>query len=247
MRLLTTTALGLTLALGAGTAAAQTGVLRDWQYDELYATGVSVEELLDGMDVNGAEEQDIGEVEDVLIGRDGRVLSVIAEVGGFWDMGDTHISIPWRQVDLANYADGITVPITEDNADDYSLFDREVVSRAAVEDEVVSEVDSAETAGGVWRASELVGDYARVRDGDAWSDYGYVSDMIVRDGRVAAVIVTPDVTWDTAGYRAYPWTAETTGWRPADRYYDLPYSRDEVANAQVFDYDELNLGSAADD
>lgn len=244
MRFLATTALGLSLALGAGAAAAQTGVLRDWKYDDLYAKGVSVEEMLDGMDVNGTEEQDIGEVEDVLIGPDGKVISVIAEVGGFWDMGDTHISIPWDQVDLANYADGITVPITEDNADDYSLFDREVVSKAQVEDQVVSEVDSAEAMGGVWRASELVGDYARVRDGDAWSDYGYVSDMIIRDGEIAAVIVTPDVTWDSAGYRAYPWAVGPTGWRPADRYYNLPYDREEVMNAQVFDYDELNLTAA---
>lgn len=211
------------LALTVGTAAAQTGLLRDWDYEGLYADGLSVDRLLDGMDVNGPEQPDLGEVEDLLIRPDGEVVAVLVEMDNFWAPGEMQVSIPWEQVEVGEK--GLAAPITEQNAGDYSLFARRGTSPAEATD--------------VWRASELIGDYARVRDGEATREYGYVSDMIIRDGKIAAVVVTPDVSWDVAGNRAYAWTSADTGWRPANRYYDLPHTRDEAVEARVFNYEAM--------
>ena len=67
--------------------------LADWRYDELYTDGISVDDMI-GSDVKGPTGDDIGDVENVLIGQDGQVLSVVAEVGGFFELGDTHVNIP---------------------------------------------------------------------------------------------------------------------------------------------------------
>lgn len=246
MKRIASSVLAALLALPTA-AAAQS--LEGWNYDQLYENGISVEEMLDGMDVNGKDEQDIGEVEDVLIGPDGRVVALIAEVGGFWDMGDSHISIPWEKVDAAALTDGINLPIDEDTAGDYSLFDRNRLTQQAAKGQVVSGVDSADTGAQLWRASDLIGDYARVRkdDGEGWVDYGYISDLIIRDGQVAAVVVTPDVGWGYGGYRAYPYDGVRDRERgeqgmQQDRgsgYYNMPFTVDELDKVEVLDYDRF--------
>ena len=54
--------------------------LPDWRYDDLYSNGVSARNLFD-RDVYGRTGDEIGDVEDILIGPDGQVKSIVAEVG----------------------------------------------------------------------------------------------------------------------------------------------------------------------
>jgi hypothetical protein len=91
----------------------------------------------------------------------------------------------------------------------------------------------------MWRASNVIGDYARVRDGEAWAEYGYVNDLIVRDGKIASVVVTPDVSYGVGGYRAYPYAGVYDGWTAGDTYYDLPYTVEEIDRVEAFDYDSF--------
>ena len=95
----------LALALGAGSAvpaSAQQGTpsqqtqrqaappvlaLNHWNYDTAYRYGWSVERLMDQADVIGASGDDIGSVENIIIGNRGHILGIIAQVGGFWDIG----------------------------------------------------------------------------------------------------------------------------------------------------------------
>jgi len=79
-----------------------------------------VDTILDDYEVRGENGDDIGSVENMIFDDEAQVLAIIAQVGGFWDTGDTHVSVPWEQVELANGA--LTVPVTEDNLDDYSIF-----------------------------------------------------------------------------------------------------------------------------
>lgn len=212
--------------------------LSDWSYDDLYAGGVSAEDFIDEMEVYGVTGDEIGEVEDVIIGADGQIVSIVAEVGGFWDIGDTHISIPYDQVEMAETGDGIIVPVTEDTVDDYG-FDQEVFSAGSAATEAVSGVDDAEVVRG-WRASELIGDYARIRDGDVYSNYGYVNDLILSDGQVAAVVVQSDAAYG-GGYRAYPYYGYDAGygWDAGSPYYDMPYGEQEAGEVEEFDYDRF--------
>ncbi|MEF2553452.1 PRC-barrel domain-containing protein [Aurantimonas sp. A2-1-M11] len=226
-------------AVGAAdnTLTAEIISLSEWNYDDLYASGVSAEDFIDEMEVYGLTGDEIGDVEDVIIGSDGKILSVIAEVGGFWDMGDTHVSVPWEQVELRPGADGIIVPVTEETVEDYGLFENDLVTAATATTSITAEVDDAEFGPRAWRVSELIGDYARLRQDDGYRNYGYVNDVILRDGQVAAVVVNADVGYGTRGAYAYPYYGYGAGygWGPGNQYYDLPYAENDIGEMEAFD------------
>ncbi|MGP3696087.1 PRC-barrel domain-containing protein [Rhodobacter sp. NSM] len=109
-----------TTANETGTTADQAGTMtaEDWSPNALYASGMSAQAFMNQTEVYGSTGDDIGDVEDLVIGPDGRILSVIVEVGGVWDIGDTHVSVPWDQVEVRD-SGGITVPVTEETVDDF--------------------------------------------------------------------------------------------------------------------------------
>jgi hypothetical protein len=74
----------------------------------------------------------------------------------------------------------------------------------------------------------------------AYQGYGYVSDLIFEEGRVKAAVVERDAGYGTRGRFAYPYYGYSYGWAPGNRYYDLPYNRDEAVTLAPFDYDRLN-------
>ncbi len=43
---------------------------------------------------------DIGEIEDIVLSRDGQMIGIVAEVGGFLDIGDKHVMISISDVSL---------------------------------------------------------------------------------------------------------------------------------------------------
>ncbi|MEX0311119.1 MAG: PRC-barrel domain-containing protein [Tateyamaria sp.] len=42
----------------------------------------------------------IGEIEDIVLSKDGQMIGLVAEVGGFLDIGDKHVVIPVENVSL---------------------------------------------------------------------------------------------------------------------------------------------------
>lgn len=51
-----------------------------------------------GRDVYGADNQDIGEVNDVLLNRSGQVEALVIGVGGFLGIGESNIAVPLQAV-----------------------------------------------------------------------------------------------------------------------------------------------------
>lgn len=236
------TALSLVLAVAAAPLAAQEALsdaeiitLSEWTYDDLYAGGVSADDFIDEMEVYGVNGEEIGDVEDIIIGPDGRILSIVAEVGGFWDIGDTHISVPYDEVEMG--ADGIVIPVTEENVEVYAFDGRAVVEGEALSSDTVAGLDDAALAR-AWRASEMIGDQARLRTAEGYGGYGYVSDLILSDGEVSAVVVQPSAGYGM-GYRAYPYYGYGYGWDAGSPYYDMPYGEDEIVGIEPFEYDRL--------
>ena len=116
MKLLTTSALAVALASGAGIAQAQmdnemganSGVVDPAQSSQfiraeniigadIYTQYMNYDEATwadtgyyDEIDTNWEE---IGEVSDIVISRDGQIVGVIAEVGGWLDIGDSDVVI----------------------------------------------------------------------------------------------------------------------------------------------------------
>lgn len=57
--------------------------------------GLFSAERLKGVEVIGLDIKRIGDIEDVLVDRTGRVAAVVIEVGGFLGIGEKHVAVPF--------------------------------------------------------------------------------------------------------------------------------------------------------
>jgi sporulation protein YlmC with PRC-barrel domain len=235
---------GLADAVAAVSAPAKVIGLGDWSYDELYADGWRAETLIDAT-VHGPTGEEIGEVENVIVGPDGKILSIIAEVGGIWDIGDTHVNVPWNEVEVASGREGVTIPVTQDTVERYSLFPDTVITAKEARTQTEAVDDDLMTGPRAWKLSELVNDYVRLRDVPG---YGYVDDVVFdKEGALKAVVVRPDVIYRLPGHYAYPYEGYAGGWDPTLDAYQLPYDRAETEGLERFDYGKMERKTVAAD
>lgn len=234
----------LALVALAGAAEAQTAKvlpsedimkLSEWNQTSLYEGGIRAESLLNAEvfgQENGGLSEELGTVENVLLNRDNKIVAIIAQVGGFWDIGDTHVLVPWEQVALTD--DGVGIPVNEDNVQDYGLYREESIISTEVTNEVQAVDDDAITASSIWKLTDLIDDYAVLSD---QRGYGYVDDAIFDSNAVLqAVIVEPDVGYGADGPYATPFYGYDYGWEPGLDSYNIGYGTDEVAGLDTFDY-----------
>ncbi|HET9868578.1 MAG TPA: PRC-barrel domain-containing protein, partial [Nitrospira sp.] len=175
--------------------------LTTWAHAPLY-DGWRATRLIDA-EVISSEGEEMGEIHNIIFGPEGTAKAVIIEAGGFLDIGDTHIRLPWDQIEITrgegdgqtyDYEASVRVPISEEDLEDFSLFDGEEVVTAPRE----------------WRATELIDDRVLLAGG---VNYGYVRDLVIgQDGKLNAVVVNPDVAWG-GPFRpyAYPWYGYDAG------------------------------------
>lgn len=217
--------------------------LETWSYDPLYAEGLSIDRMMDDFDVHGEAGDEIGSIENVIIDDEAQVLAIIAQVGGVWDIGDTHISVPWDQVEIEDGS--VTVPLTEDNIDDYSIFGEYGFFFDETASDITEVDDDLETGTGIFKATDLIGDYAYLT-GD--TRYGYVHDLLIQNGEVTTVVVNADA-YGTPGYYAYPYSGYGYGWGANSWRYDMPYGADDVTVIDTFDYSQMqaNTGESGSD
>jgi len=222
-------------------------VLDGWSHDTLYAADTwSVQDFFDSS-VMGAGGEQIGNVEDLVLNDDGQVIALIAEVGGFWDIGDTHVSIPWDMVQIGA-DESVVVPVTTDNIAEFDLFvSSGLPADASISTDVVEGVARQDLGPDLWRASDLIGDYVRVQDeGDLWVNFGYVSDLMINEGQIAATLVSTTARYGPGTY-AYPYHAVPGGdaslWTPGATTTDLPILIGDVMSLPVFDRDGMNPSS----
>lgn len=211
-------------------------VLSTWTYDPLYAEGWSVDNMFDVTEIIDANGEDIGDVENIIFSNEGQVLGVIAQVGGFWDIGDRHVHVPWDEVTVEDGIQQVQIPVTEETIDDYDvfgdyIFEEQTITEAATE-ETQPVSDELVAGAGIFKATDLIGDYAYLSDDVR---YGYVSDIIVQDGAISAIVVDA-AAYGRGGYYAYPYAYR--GNMTAPRY-DLPYEPVEVDTIDDFDYEQL--------
>ena len=121
--------------------------IRKWDISQLYGNTWSADEMI-GAKVRGEDGKDIGEVKDIILNRKGAVTHVVAEVGGFLDIGDQHIGVPWSDVRIGPGMNWIQVPLREVENGTYSLYG------------AVPSGEEMALPGNKWRANELMGDYA---------------------------------------------------------------------------------------
>jgi sporulation protein YlmC with PRC-barrel domain len=185
---------------------------------QLYRGGLSAREVID-TPVRGENGERIGEVKDIVVDEHGRISRLIVEVGGFFELGDQHIGVPWRDLKIGENLRFIQVPLREVESGTYSLAG------------VLPQGEDVPIALTSWRVNELIGDYATLKGAPR---AGLVSDVIF-DSRGQAQAVLVD-RLGSRGLFAYPFTG----------YYPGAYAQlTETAVAlEPFDYGELARQSA---
>ena len=211
-------------------------LLSDWRYDALYTAGWSVDNMFDRTEIIDANGDEIGDIENIIFSNDGQVLGIIAQVGGFWDIGDTHVHIPWDVVTLQDGIAQMIIPVTQDTIDEYDVF-----GDGWFDDQVISAADTAVTqavnddlvaGAGIFKATDLIGDYVYLSDG---ARYGYVADIIVQDGAISAMVTDAGAS-GRSGFYAYPYAYRADMYGPR---YELPYETNDVDTIEAFDYTQL--------
>jgi sporulation protein YlmC with PRC-barrel domain len=231
---LTTSTLALLVA-GPVVAQENVQVLTDWSYDSLYADGWSVGNMFDVTEIIGANGEDLGDVENVIFSNDGKVLGIIAQVGGFWDIGDTHVHVPWNEVNIGETIQQARVPITEENVDNYDVFGGYWGSEPVMIEADTGTTDMVDddlvVGPGIFKATDLIGSYAYLSDG---MRYGYVSDIIAENGVISAIVAANR----RGGYYAFPYFYH--GISPmGSPQYNMPYNATEIDAIGHFDYEQL--------
>lgn len=194
--------------------------IRMWDVSQLYRNTLSADEMI-GTQVRGEDGIDIGEVKDIVLNRSGAITHVITEVGGFLEIGDQHIGVPWKDVRIGPGMNWIQVPLREVENGTYSLYD------------AVPSGDDIALPGYKWRANELIGDYASLKD---LPRFGLIVDLLFNEtGEMRAVIVDRAAGgWGRGGWYAFPFT----GYAPADYTHHLPYTSAQTERL-AFDYNRL--------
>ena len=216
--------LALLAAFAAAPAAAEEALL---QASEGYVSGWRASHMID-TPVRDADGEVIGEVHNLLVGPGGALRGVIVEAGGFLDVGDTHFAVTWRQVELGPNLAYLTVPVDEASIADFSLFG---------DDFAGADISRTRT----WKATELIGDYVVLKNGE---NYGLVTDLVFdQEGRLASLILGPDVAGDFDGPYSVPFDAAS--FDPGMNFYQAPYSREELAGLGVFEEDDAGAAAGA--
>ena len=77
-----------------------------------------------GTRVNGSGNENIGEINDVLIERNGSVVAVVIGVGGFLGIGEKDVAVPFASVEMVrnNNADTLVLRRTRDDLQNAPTF-----------------------------------------------------------------------------------------------------------------------------
>ena len=122
MKLLTASTLALIVATGGAMAETATTDMTDTSTDaamtESNANLIRTRDITDGAvyTMNAADDEgwdaagyhdgigdtwnEIGEIEDLVLSRDGQLIGIVAEVGGFLDIADKHVMLEVQDVNL---------------------------------------------------------------------------------------------------------------------------------------------------
>jgi hypothetical protein len=209
--------------------------LADWSYERVYE-GWFADGVL-GQPIHGPHGDEIGSVKNLLLNPRGEIVALIAEVGGFLEIADTHVTIPWHAIERR---DGrVYSPITVETAENYAMFAEEYFTSEDV-GHFQGVNDFFETGPYIWKASALLDDYVVLEGGEP---FGYVTDLVFDDdGQLLAVIAAESRgRLDTRGVYAFPWNGR--GFRPAFDHFTLRHTAEDIARLPKIDYSEFDAAS----
>lgn len=191
-------------------APSETGVYQGW----------SVVSFLDNMVVEDADEAPAGVVEDIVFGSNGRLISLVVRIGGFWDSGERLVNVPWLAVEIRSPT-SLVVPVTEESIQAIPEDTDAVLSRDEAANLLV--VRPNQIAIDVWKATDAVGIPINLVDRRALS---LVDDLVVVGDRIVAVI--------DDDHRTFPFEPVPDSIRIS--FLSFRLTRDEAEQLPSFDY-----------
>ena len=66
----------------------------------------------------GADWNEIGEIEDIVLSKEGDMVGIVAEIGGFIDIGDKHVVLSTQDLNLVAVDDKSYAFVTKMNEED---------------------------------------------------------------------------------------------------------------------------------
>jgi sporulation protein YlmC with PRC-barrel domain len=82
-----------------------------------YSGEMSVNDLIN-KSVKNANNETVGDINDIRIGADGNIAAVIVGVGGFLGLGEKNVALPYEQLSFTRDGDGgllVTANVTKDS------------------------------------------------------------------------------------------------------------------------------------
>lgn len=193
---------------------------------DLFYEGWRSRQLL-GQPVAARDGREVGFVRDLVIDADGRIAALILEGSGTAQIPEAVYRIPWRNVDLTPGRRGVVADLASRERPEYGLFPG---------------TEGVATLPREFRASEVLGDYARLQTGHG---YGAVTDLVFSpDGRMTAVLVNRDAASGGSIF-AFAFRGTTGRWDPSARYYGLPFVTEGQARAAGLRIDQGRFKNAS--
>lgn len=218
----------------AKSQAEETQDLSAWNYDKLYQEGGFTAQNLMEVGIFGANNNEIGDVENVLLNEQNKIIAIISQVGETWEARDTRILIPWDEVELTK--SGLATKISEGKVSDYRLFESQYLTKEEVKKTQQVE-DKISMSPSLWKLSDILNEFTNVEEGHG---YGYVDDVLFsRSGVVQAIVIDAAINGDTKTY-AFPFTGIGEGWAPGLISYTLPYTDTDLYETPAFEYEKYD-------
>ncbi len=194
------------------------------------------EAAVDADEYNGVQDgwNDIGEINDVIVSRDGKVDSVLVDIGGFLGMGERQVAVDMTA--LRFVSDGATA----DNADDWFLVMN--ANRAAIEgapEWSMSMNDAPADAAATVAATEAAG----ATDPAMSATDGTATDpaMAATDGTATDPAVAADGTATADGTMREPMARE--GYNALA---STELTADMLKGATAYDANDANIGEVGE-
>lgn len=169
---------------GPGDGQPATGDFYTAEQTQILATTLLGVEIVDGV---GDDADTVGEVVDLVLSADGRVIAVLVPVGGFLGIGEKDVALAMGRLRWKTSADGsrrLVADLTDEELDQAPEFDKEVVTAAATRLPTRPRLTFKEAG---LQASDILG--MRV-EGAGGEEVGEVTEILLAEnGAVEAFIV----------------------------------------------------------
>jgi hypothetical protein len=122
--------------------AAETETLDRGQFEATDLQQISADELI-GSDVYSAQDENIGNVGDVLLTEDGQVDAIVVDVGGFLGMGANEVALGMDDLELMSDAQGnlyVYSPYTQEQLEGSPQYDQATWTEQRDEQRVTGEM-----------------------------------------------------------------------------------------------------------